>query len=184
MLNVIFSAATLHQRPYDSFGRPPPADCLVRRFFRVNALRRLLNSRFLLTFLLWFLRLVGMRHSHRPSISPFSILLLTNIWPTSDSLLAACTTSSAAVSQLCYRRHGCHRKRFCAVKMHHHRLMLLARLHYHREVAVSLGVLWDTDRCENSKDSSYGDCDEARKHGWRGLWVLIQGRQEWCALCA
>ena len=49
------------------------------------------------------------RHFHHASTSPPSTLLLTRVCPPSIPLLLASgpTFSAAAVSQLCYRRHGC-----------------------------------------------------------------------------
>ena len=57
------------------------------------------------------------RHSHHASSSPSSTLLLTCVCPPSIPPLLASgpTFSAAAVSQLCYRRHGCHGKRLRVV---------------------------------------------------------------------
>ena len=69
------------------------------------------------------------RQSHHASTSPSSTLLLTRVrTPSIPPLLASGTTFSAvAVSQLCYRRHGCRGKRFrFVVGVHHRQSMLLA----------------------------------------------------------
>ena len=54
------------------------------------------------------------RHSHHASTSPSSTLLLTRVCPPSvpPFLASGPTFSAAAVSQFCYRRHGCRGKKF------------------------------------------------------------------------
>ena len=82
-----------------------------------------------------------MRHSHLASTSPLSTLLLTRVCPPSipPVLASGPTFSAAAVSQLCYRRHGCRGKRFRFVEVHHLQSMLLAGLYcQHRRVLASI----------------------------------------------
>ena len=84
------------------------------------------------------------RHSHHASTSPSSTLLLTRVCPPSIPPLLASgpTFSAAAVSQLCYRRHGCRGKRFRFVWVYHRQSMLLAGLHcQHRRVLASIDVM-------------------------------------------
>ena len=71
------------------------------------------------------------QHSHHTSTSPSSTLLLTRVCPPSIPPLFALgpTFSAAAVSLLCYRRHGGRGKRFRFVGVHHRQSMLLADLH-------------------------------------------------------
>ena len=71
------------------------------------------------------------RHSRHTSTSPLSTLLLTRVCPLIIHPLLASgpTFSTAAVSQLCYRRHGCRGERFRFVGVHHRQSMLLAGLH-------------------------------------------------------
>ena len=92
------------------------------------------------------------RQSHRASTSPSSTLLLTHVCPPSIPPLLASGPmfSAAAVSQLCYRRHGCRGKQFRFVAVHHNQSMLLASLHrQHRRVLASIDVM-NIDSCENS----------------------------------
>ena len=84
------------------------------------------------------------RQSHNASTSPSSTLLLTRVCPPNIPPLLASgpTFSAAAVSQLCYRRHGCRGKRFRFVGVHHRQSMLLAGLHcQHRRVLASIDVM-------------------------------------------
>ena len=72
------------------------------------------------------------QHSHHTPTSPSSTLLLTRVCPPSiPPLLALGPTFSAAaaVSLLCYRRHGGRGKRFRCVRVHYRQSMLLAGLH-------------------------------------------------------
>ena len=81
------------------------------------------------------------RHSHHASTSPSSTLLLTYVCPSNIPPLLASGTifSAAAVSQLCYRRHGCRGKRFRFVEVHHRKSLLLAGLHcQHRRVMSNI----------------------------------------------
>ena len=73
------------------------------------------------------------RHSHHASTSPSSTFLLTRMCPpTIPPLLASGPRFyAAAVSQLCYRRHGCCGKRFRFVGVNHRQSMLLAGLRCH-----------------------------------------------------
>ena len=74
------------------------------------------------------------RQSHHASTSLSSTLLLTRVCPPSIPPLLASgpTFPAAAVSQLCYRRHGCRGKRFRFVGVHHRQSILLAGLHCQR----------------------------------------------------
>ena len=84
------------------------------------------------------------RHSHHASTSRSSTLLLTHVClPSIPPLLASDpTVSAAAVSQLCYRRHVCHGKRFRFVGVHRRQSMLLAGLHcQHRRILASIDVM-------------------------------------------
>ena len=81
------------------------------------------------------------RHSQHALTSPSSTLLLIRVCPLIIHHLLASgpTFSTAAVSQLCYRRHGCRGKRFRFVGVHHRQSMLLAALHcQHRRVLASI----------------------------------------------
>ena len=68
------------------------------------------------------------RQSHHASTSSSTLLLTCVRTPSIPPLLASGTTFSAvAVSQLCYRTHGCRGKRFrFVVGVHHRQSMLLA----------------------------------------------------------
>ena len=84
------------------------------------------------------------RQSHHASIFPSSTLSLTRVCPPSIPPLLASGPkfSAAAMSQLCYRRHGCRGKRFRFVGVHHRQSMLLAGLHcQHRRVLASIDVM-------------------------------------------
>lgn len=61
--------------------------------------------------------------------------------------------------------------------MHQHRSVLLARLHcQHRGIIVSIDVMWDIDRCENSKDISERDGMEPKKQGHVGFESLAAAK--------
>ena len=84
------------------------------------------------------------RHSYHDSTSLPSTLLLTRVCPPSTPPLLASgpTFSAAAVSQLCYRSHGCRGKRFCFWGGHRRQSMLLAGLHcQHRRVLGLIDVM-------------------------------------------
>ena len=115
------------------------------RFFRANTLRFLLSSRVVSAQVLAFvLPTCWVRHSYHDSTSLSSTLLLTRVCPPSTPPLLASgpTFSAAAVSQLCYRSHGCRGKRFCFLGGHRRQSMLLAGLHcQHRRVLASIDVM-------------------------------------------
>lgn len=94
---------------------------LLCRFFRACAFRRSLNSRFLPGLLCWFFRRVGCDKSTKPGplFCPLSCSLTCDL----RTIL-----SSAAVSQLCFRRHGC-RGRIIALLGFTTGRMLLTRLY-------------------------------------------------------
>ena len=84
------------------------------------------------------------RQSHHASTSPSSTLWLARVCPPSipPFLALGPTFSAAAVSQLCYRRHGCRGKRFRFVGVHHCQSILLAGLYcQHRRVLASIDVM-------------------------------------------
>ena len=86
------------------------------------------------------------RHSHHASTTPSPTLLLTRVCPPNILPLLASgpTFSAAAVSQLCYRRHGCRGKRFRFVGVYHRHsmLLLMAGLHcQHRRALASIDVI-------------------------------------------
>ena len=84
------------------------------------------------------------RHSHHASTSPSSTLLLTRVCPPSISplLVLGLALFTSAVSQLCYRRHGCRGKRFRFFGVHHRQSMLLVGLHrHHWRVLASIDVM-------------------------------------------
>ena len=84
------------------------------------------------------------RHSYHDSTSLSSTLLLTRVCPPSILPLLASGPmfSAAAVSHLCYSRHGCRGKRFCFGGGHRRQSMLLAGLHcQHRRVLASIDVM-------------------------------------------
>ena len=105
-----------------------------RRFFRAKALRLSLSSMsrcFLPRFLPSFSRRVGCGTPTTPRLLHRQHVCLPRVFPPSVPPLLASgpTFSAAAVSQLCYRRHGCCGKRFRFVGVHHRQSMLLAGLH-------------------------------------------------------
>ena len=84
------------------------------------------------------------RHSHHASTSLLSTLLLTRVCPPSIPLLLASgpTFSATAVSQLCYHRHGCRRKRFHFFGVHHRQSVLFAGLYrQHQQVPTSIDIV-------------------------------------------
>ena len=123
-----------------------------RYFFRANTLRFSLSSRcFLPRLLPSFFRLVGYgtpttpRLLHRRHFCFLACALRAFLLSSFRVPLSA-----AAVSQLCYRMHGCRGKRFRFVGVHHRQSMLLAGLNcQHRRILASIDVM-NIDSCENS----------------------------------
>ena len=140
---LVFHASGLPLRPlppslFPSKCPPPYAESHVQVF-----------STQVLAFIL---PMYWVRHSHHASTSPSTTLLLTRVCSPSIPPLPASgpTFSAAAVSQLCYRRHGCRGKRFRFVGVHHRQSMPLASLHCrHRRVIASIDVMKEHS-CEKS----------------------------------
>ena len=139
------SAETSPWRPCVSCGRAGEVRPLPPSLFPSKYPPFLTQFRVLPTQVLAFvLSTCWVRHSHHASTSPSSTLLLTRVCPPSVPPLLASgpTFSAAAVSQLCYRRHGCRGKRFRFVGGHHRQSMLLTGLHFqYRRVVASIDAM-------------------------------------------